>query len=68
MVVRRRGCRSNWKLAMEAFMEGYHVMETHPQLLPPDVKGRVYYEPGSGGSGTKSASRAALLPLSIRGC
>ncbi len=25
----------NWKLAMEAFMEGYHVMATHPQLLPP---------------------------------
>jgi phenylpropionate dioxygenase-like ring-hydroxylating dioxygenase large terminal subunit len=21
----------NWKLAMEAFMEGYHLMETHPQ-------------------------------------
>jgi phenylpropionate dioxygenase-like ring-hydroxylating dioxygenase large terminal subunit len=24
----------NWKLAMEAFMEGYHVMATHPQLIP----------------------------------
>ncbi len=23
---------SNWKIAMEAFMEGYHVMKTHPQL------------------------------------
>ena len=24
----------NWKLATEAFMEGYHVPQTHPQLLP----------------------------------
>ncbi len=27
----------NWKLAMEAFMEGYHVATTHPQLLEPGV-------------------------------
>ena len=24
--------RANWKLAQEAFMEGLHVMQTHPQL------------------------------------
>jgi phenylpropionate dioxygenase-like ring-hydroxylating dioxygenase large terminal subunit len=24
--------KSNWKIAMEAFMEGWHVMGTHPQL------------------------------------
>ncbi len=28
---------ANWKLAMEAFMEGYHVMRTHPQLNNPDL-------------------------------
>ena len=26
---------ANWKLAMEAFFEGYHVMQTHPQLREP---------------------------------
>lgn len=33
----------NWKLAMEAFMEGYHVATTHPQLLNPGVTNK----PGS---------------------
>jgi phenylpropionate dioxygenase-like ring-hydroxylating dioxygenase large terminal subunit len=29
-------CRvpANWKTTMEAFMEGYHAMQTHPQLFP----------------------------------
>jgi len=27
----------NWKTAMEAFMEGYHVASTHPSLSPPGV-------------------------------
>lgn len=24
----------NWKIASEAFMESYHVLETHPQMMP----------------------------------
>ena len=26
--------RCNWKVAQEAFMEAYHVVTTHPQILP----------------------------------
>jgi phenylpropionate dioxygenase-like ring-hydroxylating dioxygenase large terminal subunit len=26
--------RCNWKTAQEAFMEGYHTIATHPQILP----------------------------------
>lgn len=38
----------NWKLAMEAFHEGYHVMATHPQLLTPGVppEKNIYAELG----------------------
>jgi phenylpropionate dioxygenase-like ring-hydroxylating dioxygenase large terminal subunit len=31
-VARRLPC--NWKVAQEAFMESYHVIATHPQILP----------------------------------
>jgi phenylpropionate dioxygenase-like ring-hydroxylating dioxygenase large terminal subunit len=34
---------ANWKVAIEAFMEGYHVMQTHPQLHKP-LQG-VYHDP-----------------------
>ena len=43
---------TNWKLAMEAFMEGYHVMRTHPQLHSTPVAGNVRYGIDTGGAGT----------------
>ena len=35
-------CRvpANWKLAVEAFVEAYHVVQTHPQLVIPTRYGR----------------------------
>jgi phenylpropionate dioxygenase-like ring-hydroxylating dioxygenase large terminal subunit len=35
-------CRvpANWKLAVEAFVEAYHVVQTHPQLIIPTRYGR----------------------------
>jgi len=55
---------TNWKLAMEAFMEGYHTMQTHPQLhwlsprsdLGPDGDAR---EPDPCASGSEVVNRFA---------
>ncbi len=30
----RKTIRANWKVALEAFLEAYHVVMTHPQALP----------------------------------
>ncbi len=36
----------NWKLATAAFMEGYHVPQTHPQLLPSSMPKQPAKPPG----------------------
>ena len=38
---------TNWKLAMEAFMEGFHTMRTHPQLHRVLPTGRDRYSPSA---------------------
>src|SRR5207302_7003794 len=50
---------ANWKIAMEAFMEGLHVMKTHPQLQA--AAGAIYnvmYGPDTGGIGAPVNLRA----------
>jgi glycine betaine catabolism A len=61
----------NWKLAMEAFMEGYHVAATHPQLLPPGATGKPgehRYVPAPKGMVTTAywlTTAAAQMPTEV---
>jgi phenylpropionate dioxygenase-like ring-hydroxylating dioxygenase large terminal subunit len=36
--------RANWKIAQEAFMESYHVIATHPQILPVFADASAQYD------------------------
>lgn len=35
---------ANWKLTIEAFMEAYHVLDTHPQVAPSNADANSQYD------------------------
>jgi carnitine monooxygenase subunit len=51
----------NWKLALEAFMEGWHAMRTHPQLTPPTIQDdqATYGKPPPGASASSTYRMSA---------
>lgn len=59
---------ANWKLAQEAFMEGFHVMQTHPQLnlgLPDDPDAQVYEVHPNGHSHFQNRARRSPVPEGV---
>lgn len=40
----RKTINSNWKIALEAFLEAYHVVQTHPQALPSNAEHGSKYD------------------------
>ncbi len=47
----------NWRLALGAFLEGYHVRTTHPQIIPKGTRDKHTYKPSR--PGVEYASRYA---------
>jgi phenylpropionate dioxygenase-like ring-hydroxylating dioxygenase large terminal subunit len=52
---------TNWKLAMEAFMEGYHVMQSHPQLLSKKPNRQLYVPLGGSTRDPMQRARRQIL-------
>ena len=56
---------TNWKLAMEAFQEGYHVMETHPQLHALSVRHSDTWGDDGKGLGPKPMPARETINMNI---
>lgn len=58
----RKTIRANWKVAMEAFLEGYHLMMTHPQALPSVAEHGTQYDVWENG---KAGFSRSITPTAV---
>ena len=56
---------TNWKLAMEAFQEGYHTMKTHPQLNTLSALGNPYGNDAEGLTPNKGITAKETVRINI---
>lgn len=59
----RKLVRANWKTTMEAFLEAYHVIETHPDAMPFTGDASTQYDIWD--DGKKAHVSRSLTPLAV---